>query len=285
MPSTPAELLRAMRPNQWVKNVFVLAPLVFAQRMTDSAALATELAAFAVFCALSSSVYLVNDIFDREADRLHPGKRNRPIASGRLSTGTAGAAAVLLALAGLGGGIVLGVPFATVAAGYLVMNFLYSAALKRVVILDVCETADNAGRHREQLERRDRHAVTRSTSIVDAVSPGLWHEALPRSHVGMRERAVAGWCLNHVERGPGRPLDGWLAVLLLRRLRLRHQQINAMGSDVFVGLDGNSQAFNKFGLVRCQLVDARNALFYLLRADVDGFHGVLLCVGVDLRKT
>lgn len=137
MPSTPAELLRAMRPNQWVKNVFVLAPLVFAQKMTDSAAVAVELTAFAVFCALSSSVYLVNDIFDREADRLHPTKRSRPVASGRLAPGTAGAAAVLLALVGLGGAIALGVPFAIVAAGYLVMNFLYSAALKRVVILDV----------------------------------------------------------------------------------------------------------------------------------------------------
>ena len=60
------DLLRAMRPNQWIKNVFVLAPLVFAQKLTDATALGSEVAAFAIFCALSSSVYLLNDIRDRE---------------------------------------------------------------------------------------------------------------------------------------------------------------------------------------------------------------------------
>ena len=137
MASMPSELLRAMRPNQWPKNVFVLAPLAFAQKMTDATAVAVELTAFAVFCVLSSSVYLVNDIFDREADRLHPTKRNRPIAAGRLSPTAAGTAAVVLGAAGVGLAVVLGTPFAVVAIAYVALNLLYSAALKRVVILDV----------------------------------------------------------------------------------------------------------------------------------------------------
>lgn len=137
MASTPTELLRAMRPNQWTKNVFVLAPLVFAQKMADATAVGVELVAFAVFCVLSSSVYLVNDIFDREADRLHPTKRNRPIAAGRLTPNVAGAAAAVLGAIGVGGAVALGTPFAAVAIVYVAMNFLYSAVLKRVVILDV----------------------------------------------------------------------------------------------------------------------------------------------------
>lgn len=137
MASTTAELLRAMRPNQWTKNVFVLAPLVFAHKLTDTTAVMVELAAFAVFCALSSSVYLINDLFDREADRLHPTKRNRAIAAGRLGPATAGAAAAVLAVGGMGAALALGRAFAVVVATYVVMNLFYSAVFKRVVILDV----------------------------------------------------------------------------------------------------------------------------------------------------
>jgi len=132
-----ADLLRTMRPNQWIKNVFVLAPLVFAHKLTEPTALGLEVAAFAVFCALSSSVYLLNDIVDRQQDRLHPTKRHRAIAAGRLGTGVAAVTAAVLAVAGLAGALLLGAPFAAIVAGYLVMNLLYSAGLKRIVILDV----------------------------------------------------------------------------------------------------------------------------------------------------
>ena len=88
-------LFRAMRPRHWIKNVFVFAALVFAHELVDVRSAGLAVAAFVVFCLLSSSVYLLNDIADREADRLHPVKRRRPVASGELSPagGRAGRAA------------------------------------------------------------------------------------------------------------------------------------------------------------------------------------------------
>ncbi|HKQ60549.1 MAG TPA: UbiA family prenyltransferase, partial [Candidatus Polarisedimenticolaceae bacterium] len=81
----PAALLQSMRPRQWIKNVFVLAPLVFAERLGDPHAVFRAAAAFAVFCLLSSAVYLINDVADRERDRQHPVKRRRPVAAGELA--------------------------------------------------------------------------------------------------------------------------------------------------------------------------------------------------------
>jgi 4-hydroxybenzoate polyprenyltransferase len=130
-------LWRALRPNHWIKNVFVFAALVFAQQLNDAAAVARSAAAFVVFCLLSSAVYLLNDILDREADRAHPVKRERPIASGQVSVGAAGTLSVILAVAGLAGATALGTGFATVAVAYVSMNIAYSLRLKRIVILDV----------------------------------------------------------------------------------------------------------------------------------------------------
>src|SRR2546428_7838100 len=90
----------SMRPRQWVKNLFVLAGLVFSQRLFTGAVW-TALAAFAIFCALSGAIYLLNDVADRERDRLDPRKRVRPIAAGRLPVGVAVAAAAALVAAGL----------------------------------------------------------------------------------------------------------------------------------------------------------------------------------------
>lgn len=132
-----AALWTALRPKHWVKNVFVLAPLVFAGHLGDPADVARAMGAFGVFCVLASCVYLLNDVADRDADRLHPEKRTRPIASGDLPVGTARAAAGILAAAGLAAGILLDRSFAAVAATYLGMNLAYSLALKRIVILDV----------------------------------------------------------------------------------------------------------------------------------------------------
>lgn len=134
-------LLRALRPAQWAKNFFVLAPLVFAGLLADPEAVTRGLAAFAVFCCAASAVYLVNDVQDREADRLHPLKRHRPIAAGSLGVGTALAAAVVLALAAAAGTVVLGAAFAGVLATYLALNLLYSFGLKRLVIVDVMVVA------------------------------------------------------------------------------------------------------------------------------------------------
>jgi len=130
-------LLQAARPRQWIKNLFVAAPLVFSKHLDETPQLLRALAAVALFCALSSAVYLLNDLVDVEKDRAHPTKRNRPIASGRLSPGTAKLAATVLALGGLVGGVVLGIDFALIAAGYLLQNVAYSFKLKQVVYLDV----------------------------------------------------------------------------------------------------------------------------------------------------
>ncbi len=135
--SLPVALAVAMRPRQWIKNVFVFAALVFAGRLGSPDDLLRAAGAFAVFCALSSAVYLINDVADRESDRAHPKKRRRPVASGEVSPAAALALAGLLAVAGLGGGLLLDAGFAGVAGTYFGMNLAYSLALKRVVILDV----------------------------------------------------------------------------------------------------------------------------------------------------
>jgi 4-hydroxybenzoate polyprenyltransferase len=134
-------LVRSLRPAQWVKNLFVLAPVVFAHRLEDPEPLAHAALAVAIFCAASSAVYLVNDLRDREQDRLHPLKRRRPIASGALPAGVATAAALVLGGGALAAGLLLGPPFTLALGGYLVLNLLYSAALKHIVILDVMSIA------------------------------------------------------------------------------------------------------------------------------------------------
>lgn len=130
-------LLRSMRPTQWAKNLFVLAPLVFGRLLGDRQAVGRALLAFAAFCLVSSAVYLINDIRDREEDRKHPLKRLRPLAAGTLSVATAVVAAVLLLAGAAGLALPLGWTVAGVLAAYAVLNFLYTAWLKHVVILDV----------------------------------------------------------------------------------------------------------------------------------------------------
>ncbi|MEO1085803.1 MAG: UbiA family prenyltransferase, partial [Acidobacteriota bacterium] len=130
-------IFKAMRPVQWVKNVFVLAPLVFAEQLLEPALLLRASFAFLAFCWAASAIYLVNDLRDRDDDRKHPLKKHRPIASGALSVGAATAAAVGLAAAALALSFYLGTNFAILLGTYLTINFAYSNGLKRVVILDV----------------------------------------------------------------------------------------------------------------------------------------------------
>ena len=134
-------LLEAMRPRQWTKNFFVFAGIVFGQLLFDIPAVLEALAAFALFCLLSSSVYLINDVADAEGDRQHPTKRYRPIASGRLPSSVGLGAAVVFALLSLGLSLTLNIPFALIALTYCALNLLYSFFLKHVVILDVLSVA------------------------------------------------------------------------------------------------------------------------------------------------
>ncbi len=130
-----------MRPEQWLKNGFVLAPIVFSGLVGDPDAWLRTLLAVAAFCAASSAVYLVNDVIDREADRSHPIKLNRPIASGEVSVTTALVAAVILLVAAAFVSVWLGGWFPAVLAAYVSLVLLYSALLKRAVFLDVLVVA------------------------------------------------------------------------------------------------------------------------------------------------
>ncbi|RMH21853.1 MAG: decaprenyl-phosphate phosphoribosyltransferase [Acidobacteria bacterium] len=136
-----AAFIRALRPVQWIKNVFVLAPVVFAQRLADVAALGRAALAFAVFCAAASAVYLWNDLRDREEDRRHPLKRHRPIAAGVVPPALAAAAAGLLGALALAAAWRLGDAVLALVAVYLGINLLYSRWLKRLVIVDVMAVA------------------------------------------------------------------------------------------------------------------------------------------------
>jgi 4-hydroxybenzoate polyprenyltransferase len=147
--------LRGMRPLQWSKNGLVLLAIVFARRLTDIPVLGRGFLAFAAFCLAASSVYLVNDILDRDRDRLHPEKRLRPIAAGTLSVPVAAGTAVACALGAalltvaLGAWALRGVAdpfvawggspalFALTLAGYVALNLAYSLWLKHQVLWDV----------------------------------------------------------------------------------------------------------------------------------------------------
>ena len=134
-------LLISLRPDQWTKNLFVFAALVFAERLSDANAVVKAVVAFVVFCALSATVYLINDVLDREQDRRHPLKAHRPIAAGALSPTRALAAAAVLGAAAMIVAWVLGLPFFRMAAAYVVLLTAYSAFLKHIVILDVLTIA------------------------------------------------------------------------------------------------------------------------------------------------
>lgn len=130
-------LFVSLRPHQWTKNLVVFAALAFSKHLFDPAPLLRTSLAFLLFCGLSGTVYLLNDVADVEKDRLHPGKRLRPVASGALSIRAAASAAVVLGSACLLLSLALGPWFSLCAVVYLALNLLYSFRLKEIVILDV----------------------------------------------------------------------------------------------------------------------------------------------------
>jgi len=135
--NAPLELIRLMRPKQWVKSLFVFVGLLFGHAWGDASVVWRVFAAAGGFALVSSCVYILNDIADREADRRHPVKRNRPLAKGVVSLN---AAVVLALVVGTLGGVLgyYASPLvAILLALYGLMNIAYSLGLKRVVILDV----------------------------------------------------------------------------------------------------------------------------------------------------
>lgn len=135
--STALALLKAMRPKQWTKNLLLFAALLFAREYAQGEATLRVFAAFALFCVLSGTVYLVNDVVDLEEDRRHPKKRLRPIASGALSPTLAVIAAAVLAPASIAGCFYINSLTGLVALAYLGLTLSYHFLLKHVVILDV----------------------------------------------------------------------------------------------------------------------------------------------------
>lgn len=136
-----ADLLISLRPHQWTKNLLVFAGLVFGEQLLVPGAVARAGGAFGVFCALSSAMYLVNDVGDRARDRLHPVKSGRPIAAGRVSQATAIGTAGLLIAGGVAAAYLLAPRLALLALIFVGVLILYSRVLRQVVILDVLAIA------------------------------------------------------------------------------------------------------------------------------------------------
>ena len=136
-----AGLFVSLRPSQWTKNLIIFAALMFGQRLLDPGSVIRSLEAFAIFCGLSGVVYLINDIADRHADRGHPVKMHRPIASGMVPVGAAAGLAVALAAGALSWAFFIRPAFGAVSVAYLVLLGLYSGGLKHVVIIDVLTIA------------------------------------------------------------------------------------------------------------------------------------------------
>ena len=126
-----------LRPKQWIKNAIVFAPLIFAKELFDIPNVLISLRAFVVFCLTASAVYILNDIADAEADRAHPEKKNRPLASGAMTRGAALGLLVLIAAAAAALCAGMNAHFAAVIVAYFLLNIAYSFRLKEVILVDV----------------------------------------------------------------------------------------------------------------------------------------------------
>ena len=129
--------VRLLRPKQWLKNGFVLAPVLFGGKASQLDSVLNAVLATAIFSALASGVYLLNDVYDREEDGRHPKKKNRPVASGRIPPHQAAGMGVSLAVTAIAGAWALDPRFGGIAIGYAGLNVLYTLRLKSVVLLDV----------------------------------------------------------------------------------------------------------------------------------------------------
>lgn len=131
------DIVKSLRPKQWLKNLFILAALIFDRQLTNYSSTYQTILGLFIFCFLSSSVYLFNDVFDIEADINHPTKKNRPIASGKLSINFAVWLGIFLAAGALAWASQLSQSFFLICAAYITINLLYSKWLKHIPIIDV----------------------------------------------------------------------------------------------------------------------------------------------------
>jgi 4-hydroxybenzoate polyprenyltransferase len=199
-------LIKTMRPRQWIKNGFVFFALIFDRQLFSLDPFLRTLAGFFLFCLISSAVYLFNDIADVEADRNHPVKKFRPIASGQLPVGFAWAAALLLVVISLPLAYWLSPGFFVVLVTYLVINLLYSRWLKHVPILDVMIIA---------LGFVLRVAAGVTLITVERFSPWLYVITLLFSlYIGLGKRRAEISLLSQAAGAHRKVLDGYTLPLL-----------------------------------------------------------------------
>jgi len=199
-------LVKTMRIRQWTKNGFIFFALVFDKQLFNPEPFIRTLAGFFLFCLISSAVYLYNDIADVEADRNHPEKKFRPIASGQLPLGVARLAAALLAGIALPLGYLLSPMFALILTAYLVINLLYSRWLKHIPILDVLIVSSG-------FVLRVAAGVTLIT--VERFSPWLYMITILFSlYIGLGKRRAEMNLLAQSASAHRRVLDGYTIPLL-----------------------------------------------------------------------
>jgi len=158
------DLIQALRPRQWTKNLLVFAGLLFAQKATDPTAVIEAVEAFLVFCVLAGSMYLINDSLDVAQDRLDPIKCQRPLAAGRITVTVAVATAIVLTILGLAGAyLASGTLLLKVCLAYVGITLLYSGFLKHIVIIDVFAVASGFV----------LRAVAGATAVHAVISPWL----------------------------------------------------------------------------------------------------------------
>lgn len=135
------EIVRTIRPKQWIKNGFIFAALLFSKKFLEAEPAFLAIRAFASFCFVTSAVYFLNDLMDIKEDRLHPLKSKRPLASGKLKKSTAVVVMIVFAAAGLGLAVKINTYFLLTLISYIILQILYSSWLKHVVILDIFSVA------------------------------------------------------------------------------------------------------------------------------------------------
>ena len=238
---TARAMMATLRPHQWVKNLFVAAPLVFGKKLTEPDALAMTAAAVAVFCALSGAVYAMNDVLDVERDRAHLTKCRRPVASGQLSARAALGLAFVLAATAIAVAAALSLPLAVIAGSYLTINILYSVKLKEVVFVDIMTIATGF------LLR------VLGGAYAAAVSPSLWLlacTALLAAFLALGKRAHE---LAHAAASTAHPVGKTRAVLVryqLAQVRLGLYVLAVAASVAYVLYTRSSHTIWFFGTDR-----------------------------------
>ena len=135
------DYFRLLRPRQWIKNFAIFAALVFSGSMFDPIHFRSAIFGFIIFCAVSSAIYIINDLFDISKDKLHPFKKFRPLAHGDVSVNGAVILAIILTLISLIGSYSISLPFFVITAIYLILQLSYSITLKHIAVIDILALA------------------------------------------------------------------------------------------------------------------------------------------------